>query len=306
LGNGTALHTQYYASFVNARVVQPGNPDGVISVESFPDSPEGGKVIVAWDETGGGNVVYSKELVNSFELDAFIETDTLNVDAGHEATIYGIGTSDPFFGTPNSAGINAITSTQNGSTGVGWLIQRGDIDTGVGSINTKTVLQLVHFDDGGDSLPADNDWTILEEFELPAGQRTWHRLGIDYDPDTGEVVATHDSNTYTHNIGGAPDGDENGDGVVDAADYVLLTKTGQATTDWETNFGSEGGDAPDLLGTFYAGYRENHDNNTAEARPPTYDMIGGPGSSSTVPEPTSLLLVVIAASRLAAIHRRRT
>jgi hypothetical protein len=301
----TALDAQYYASFIVPRVVDPASPDGIVSVESFPASPQGGNAIIAYDESGGGNAAHSKELVNSFDLYAFIETDTLNVVDGHEATIYGIGTTDPFFGTPNSAGLNDVTSTQNGSTGIGWLIQRSNGDFGSG-VETRTVLQLVHFDDGGDSLPADGDWTILEEFTLTAGERLWHRLGIDYDPDTGEVVATHDGNTYTHNIGGAPDGDENGDGVVDAADYVLLTKTGQATTDWETNFGSEGGDAPDLLGTFYAGYRENHDNNTAEARPPTYDMIGGPGASGTVPEPTSLLLVAIAASGLAAAQRRRT
>jgi hypothetical protein len=301
LSDGTALHTNYYTSFINARVVDPANPDGLISQEAFDPSPQGGKAIMAYDQTGGGNVVYSKELVNKFDLYAFIETNTLNVNGGHEATVYGIGTSDPFFGTPNSAGINTLTSTANGSTGIGWLIQRGDIDATAG-INTKTVLQLVHFDDGGDSLPADGDWTILEEFTLPADQRTWHRLGIDYDPDTGEVVATHDGNTYTHNIGGAPEGDENGDGIVDAADYVALRKLGQATTDWETNFGSTGGSV-ELLGTFYAGWRENHGNNVAEGRPPTFDMVGG-GGGGAVPEPGSIALVLIGLVA-AAVGRRR-
>lgn len=301
----TALDTDYYASFVVPRVVDPLNPDGVVSQESFPASPQGGNAIMAYDETGGGNVVYSKELVNEFDLYAFIETNTLNVDDGHEATIYGIGTSDPFFGTPNSAGINTLTSTQNGSTGVGWLIQRGDIDTAVGPINTKTVLQLVHFDDGGDSLPADNEWEVLEEFELTAGERLWHRLSIDYDPATGEVVATHDGNTYTHNIGGAPEGDENQDGTVDAADYAILRKKGLPTTDFETNFGSSGGNVQ-LMGTFYAGWRENHDNNITEGRPPTYDMIGGGGSGGAVPEPGSIALVLIGLVAAAANVRRRS
>jgi hypothetical protein len=302
LADGTALHTQYYTSFINARVVDPSNPDGEISTESFPNSPQGGKAIIAYDETGGGNVVMSKELVNKFDLYAFIETDTLSELNASEAVIYGIGTNDPFFGTPNSAGMNTVTSTQNGATGVGWLIQRGNRDFGSG-VETRTVLQLIDFDDGGDSLPADGEWEVIQSITLPAGEREWHRLSIEYNPATGDVTAKHDTDTYVFNISGELAGDENGDGFVDAADYVALRKAGESTTDWETNFGASGGGSRELLGTFYAGWRENFTGSFAQGRPPTFDVVTGPGSGGAVPEPASIALVLVGLAALGA-HRR--
>jgi hypothetical protein len=285
-------------------VVDPANPDGNISVEAFPASPQGGKAIMAYDESGGGNSAYSKELVNEFDLYAFIVTDDVGVLNDHEASIYGIGTTDPFFGTPNSAGLNTLTSTQNGSTGVGWLIQRSKRDFGAGA-ETRTVLQLVDFDDSGDSLPADNEWTVIESITLPANQRQWHRLSIEYDPNSGDVTAKHNTDTYTFNISGAVAGDENGDGVVDAADNVALRKFGESDADFTTNFGATGGGDRELLGTFYVGYRENYAGAFGTARPPTYDMIGSSGASGTVPEPSAIMLVLMATAGLAANRRHR-
>ena len=72
----------------------------------------------------GGSTVYSKELVRKFDLYAYIQTGALGTTAAadlqdSEATIYGIGTTDGLFGTPNPAGLNTVTSSSNGSTGYG-------------------------------------------------------------------------------------------------------------------------------------------------------------------------------------------
>jgi hypothetical protein len=311
LGNGTALHTQYYPSFVNARVVNPAAPDGIISTEVFPASPQGGKAIIAYDESGGGNVVHSKELVNKFDLYAFIETDSLSETNAHEASIYGIGTTDPFFSTPNSASLNTLTSASNGATGVGWLIQRSNRNFGSG-VETRTVLQLINFDDSGESSALATgtplEWQIIQSITLPAGQRAWHRLSIDYNPATGDVTAKHDSDTYVFNISGAPAGDANGDGFVDAADHVALTKLGGANgpgSDFYTNFGATGGGV-ELMGTFYTGYRENFAGSFAQGRPPTYDTIGAGGGSPAVPEPSAVMLLLLATAGLAANRRQRS
>ncbi|HEX3599916.1 MAG TPA: lamin tail domain-containing protein, partial [Lacipirellulaceae bacterium] len=125
---GDVLGTQYYASFKLPRVIDPmvvdsaGNDGGAVALnpKQILRSPQGGNAIVAYDETGGGNAVYSKEYVNKFDLYAYIDTSALNTNqttTQNEETIYGLGTTDPFFATSDSTGLLASTSTANGSTG---------------------------------------------------------------------------------------------------------------------------------------------------------------------------------------------
>lgn len=245
LSVGSALGSQYYASFVLPRVIDP-TAQTVINNKAIPASPQGGKAIVAWDETGGGNAVYSKELVNKFELYAYIDTSALNVTTSEtapqsEATVYGIGTTDPFFGTPNSAGLltglagGNITSSSNGSTGLGWMIQRREFRVGTTN-TTNTVLQLVDMNDGGDGVLADADWTPIQTLDLTGVAAGWHRLSIDYNPTTGTVVAKYDDQTFNFN-----------------------TATG-------------------LAANFYAGYRENLPSTGSAGRPATFDLYLAPAS----------------------------
>ncbi len=109
---GDVLGTDYYASFVLPRVIDPTavgplNGSNNINPTAIPVSPQGGKAIIAYDETGGGNAAFSKELVNKFDLYAYIDTAALNTGEAttqSEASIYGIGTTDPFFATPDPSG----------------------------------------------------------------------------------------------------------------------------------------------------------------------------------------------------------
>jgi hypothetical protein len=312
---GTNLRDDYYASFklprvINPTVVGPTFGGANINPSAIPASPQGGRAIIAWDETGGGNVAYSDEYSNEFKLYAYIDptplANTTNTSTNSEATVYGIaGTSDIFFGTPNSADLltgqpgtgGNITSSANGSTGLGWLIQRRTSRDAGGVNSSAAVLQLLDMNDGGDGVIADNDWQIEASIDLTGMAAGWHVLGIDYDPVTGNVTAVYDNQTFNfttttdlvgnfyvgwrENMPGtgsagrpptydlfvetAQDGDYNGDGKVDAADYVA----------WRKTPGNFGGD-PGGYDTWRANFGE-----------------GGPGGGGAVPEPASMLLIAV-------------
>jgi lamin tail-like protein/PEP-CTERM motif-containing protein len=323
--------TQYYASFVMGRAIDPTNGDGnVINPSSTGvPSPQGGKAIIAYDETGGGNAIYSKEIVRKFDLYAYIQTGAIGTTAAadvqdHEASVYGIGTTDGLFGTPNPAGLNTTTSSQNGSTGYGWMIQRVE-DFNGGSPTNKTYLMLIDFGDSGDSIASDNEWQVMKLYDLSAAASGWHRLSIEYDPVTGIVTAKHGVGTGAlETITFTESGDFDNNGTVDAGDYAVWRKR-QGTTnvlpndgtggtigtaqynEWRAQYGNS--KTPGLKGTFYVGYRENiindgTGNTLAGSRPPTFDMIGGGGfGSGQVPEPGTIGLAAI--GLLFAASRRR-
>jgi hypothetical protein len=253
LAINTNLRDDYYASFklprvVDPAVVGPAGPTGEnINPNVITTSPQGGKAIIAWDETGGGNAVYSKKYANAFKLYAYIDPRPLNVTTANsnqsEATIYGIaGTTDVLFGTPNSAGLltgqpgtgGNITSSSNGSTGIGWLIQRRTSNT-AGTQSSAAVLQLIDFQNGGDGATSPSDWVVKQTIDISSLSAGWHILGVQYDPSTGNVVGTYDSQTF--------------------------------------NFTS----TTDLVGNFYVGYREQlPGTGDPVARPPTYDLFVAP------------------------------
>jgi hypothetical protein len=318
--------TQYYASFVMGRAIDPTNADGnLINPSAISASPQGGKAIIAYDETGGGNAIYSKELVRKFDLYAYVQTGALGTTSAtdaqdSEATIYGIGTTDGLFGTPNPAGINTVTSSSNGSTGFGWMIERVENYNG-GAPTNKTLLELIDFGDSGDSIKTDNEWQVMKTYDLSAAASGWHRLSIEYDPATGIVTAKNDADTIVF----TESGDYNNDGVVNTADYVIWRKN-QGTTnvlkndgtggtidlpqyaEWRAQYGNSS--TAGLVGSFYVGYRENIldlGGNFSGSRPPTFDRITpGSGSlASAVPEPGTIGLALIGMFFLSAGRRRR-
>jgi hypothetical protein len=314
----------YYASFVMGRAIDPTNGDGnVINPSSTGTaSPQGGKAIIAYDETGGGNAIYSKQLVHKFDLYAYVQAGPLGTTSAtdtqdSEATIYGIGTTDGLFGTPdplNSLTVTPnITSSQNGSTGVGWMIERVE-NFNAGSPTAATKLLLIDFGDGGDGVPEDREWEVMKSYDITTSG--WVRLSVEHNAATGVITAKKDSDTIVYSV----PNDFNNNNVVDAGDYVLWRKggtlpnetetPGTPTADdyasWKAHFGET--TKTGELGTFYVGYRENlldSSGNFLGSRPPTFDMIGGPGlGSGEVPEPTAMALAAVGLL-FGAISRRR-
>jgi hypothetical protein len=181
-------------SFVGPKVVNP-TVTGPFMLHALPEaSPQGGNAIVAWDNTGGGNMIAANSLAGSFDLYAYL--DTINTSlTGVESTTYGIaGTTDALFGTPDPTGeLTTVAETSNGNTGVGWVFVKQD------ALSFKKLF-LIDFNDGGDSQPDGADWTVLETIDLAAAASDWHRLAIDYDAETGEVIARFDDQVFTHDI----------------------------------------------------------------------------------------------------------
>jgi hypothetical protein len=332
--------TAYNYAFIPARAIDvtqigPAGIDGApINPSAIAPPPTGGnKAIVMWDETGGGNTSYSKEYVNKFDIYAYLDANPINLPGDWEAewSAYGIGTVDPLFGSPNPSGFvlgtsSANTNTQNGSTGIGWLYTRFQERPAEGS-DFFARLQLVDFGEGGNSVPsaANVEWDVIEEFDLVTADTGWHHLGIDYDPDTGEVVATFGDQTFEFttetdllgtfysgyrvaitdvpgpNVGvarpptfvqfpaappGLP-GDFNEDDKVDAADYVVWSKNGS------NPLPNDGGAADSA--TRFALWKASFGN---------MQMPGG-GSGGAVPEPGAMILIVMGVGALAARRRSR-
>jgi hypothetical protein len=311
---------QYHASFVLPRVIDPTVADANNPRALPTRSPQGGKAIVAWDPAFGGNAVYGKELVNSFELYAYFDTAPMGVgpitqDEEWETSHYGIGGADPFYRNPDpSAGVSQIPAggtepvTRNGSTGVGWMYQR--FEDGSGTLPGFTKLMLIDFGDGGDSELA-GEWEILHTIDMSTVAAGWYPLGIDYNAATRQLTgsfngqefnftldydllgtfvvgyregitggnthaARHDPPTFDLIATSLP-GDFNGDGKVDAADYVVWRKTDGTQpgyNEWRTNFGRTSGSGAGQL-------------------------------AGAVPEPASLAIAALGLLFVAIIKRRR-
>lgn len=231
----------YNYDLIPARVIDPITAALPQNPSAISASPQGGRAISLWDESGGGGSVFSNEIVRSFDLYAYLDSTPLNIPGSWEAewTAYGIGTTDQWFNTPNPFGSipsgTTTTLTSNGSTGLGWFYER--FQAADGSSTAK--LAIIDFGAGGNSVQAADLWDVKATFNLTPTDAGWHRLSIDYDPATGAVVAKFNNETVS-----------------------FTTETGQA-------------------GTFYAGYREGMTgvpatetvNNMARVRPATWDMV---------------------------------
>lgn len=209
------------------------NPAININPNAIPASPQGGKALIAWDPSGGGNFVTGMERVDNYDLYAYLNTTPYG-EAGNESTAYGIGTSGPFFNNstdPLGKLTTAGTITSNDSTGVFWLFQK---ETQTNEPDHVKLI-LVDANDGGNSRPEAGDWTVITSIDLAGQTSAWHRLSIDIGPG-GAVTAKHNDDVFN-----------------------FMTSTDLVGTFWV-------GYRESLTGTPITGY-------PGKVRPPTFDMV---------------------------------
>ena len=178
------------ASFVLPKVIDPNLVDA-LNPNPIPPSPQGGAAIVAWDPSGGGNMAAATEMGDQYLISAYIDTRTYG-PGGAESTTYGIGTTGTFYNFPDPSGQLLGGATANGNTGVGWLFEKED------SAGLVT-LYLIDFGKGGNSSPDTDEpqeWKVIVALDMTEGPSDWHTLGIDYDPQTGDVVAVLDEQEF--------------------------------------------------------------------------------------------------------------
>jgi hypothetical protein len=96
-------------NFVNAKYINPTVADGTNPNAIAPAPSTGNRAIIAWDPSGGGNAVTTTQVFNTaqsgFRIYAYLDTNDLPQQStataafqGSEVTIYGIGSGD-FNGT---------------------------------------------------------------------------------------------------------------------------------------------------------------------------------------------------------------
>ncbi len=163
-------------SFVPGRVVDPtivsaSNPNVI------PESPDGGRAMVAWDPAGGGNYVLLEAApAAEFVFEAWVYFDA-TLQAADEIESWSIGlagTSGPFYNLP-------VVYDQNGNTGVTWTYQV-----------TAAAATLYLVDEGfGDPAAARPH---LAEIPITAGVNDgWQRLRLEV---TGDAVMGYFGGTY--------------------------------------------------------------------------------------------------------------
>jgi hypothetical protein len=172
-----------------------------------------------------------------------------------------------------------------------------------------------------DALRFDNIWSLYQSNTLALVDRSGTAFDSDASPallnlgdfSAGELDAWADGHTFLARIDTLellatqpplpPRGDFNQNGTVDAADYVV----------WRKTLGQSGeGLAADVAGPFFGtpnGIVDEHDYNVWRARFGEQSATALTGSfqpmSTSVPEPTAVLLLTIACSPLIFLNRRK-
>lgn len=313
----------FQASFIMPRVIDPT----VVSQHNpraIPASPQGGNAIAQWDPLGGGNTIYTKHLVNSFDIYAYIDTSALAIPLNgeqYEQSVYGIGTTDGRFAIADPLNnVSGQDLTENASSGLGWFYEQYQ-----NGGTTSSKLMLVDFGEGGNSNPADSDWDIKQTIDVSGMESGWYRLAIDYDPETGEVNARFGDNKYQfttdtdmfgtfyvgwrETIGSqgnhlhllnppifdfVPEtGDYDGDGDIDVDDYTRWKET-YGTTVAVKGSGADGNEDGVIDARDYVVWRNQ------------FEQASGLGLAAltTVPEPSAVAAWMLAAAAAIAVRRR--
>lgn len=161
------LPPEFGASFKQVRVIDPTLVDTYNRNAILP-SPQGGKAILAYDETGGGNSnMLLSDVQTDWVFEAYVYFDAVPEVAGeYESFSIGVaGTTCSLFNTPDPSRTLLGVPSACGNTGVCWTYQ---------VTSTGAKLYLVDHNDGG------TDDVVLGTITIQQGVNDgWQRLRLE-------------------------------------------------------------------------------------------------------------------------------
>ncbi|HEY3243748.1 MAG TPA: lamin tail domain-containing protein, partial [Phycisphaerae bacterium] len=195
----------FTGSFVNLRFIDPtvvstANPNVIVA----SGGGTGGKAAIAWDNTGGGNMVArisEARFSNAYSLDVYISADSSFVSSStsgeHEAWSIGFGTTDTFYNDNNAdnsvpAIPDAGVTGANGDTGLAWKYLKWE-DANTGNVGGQRLLLVNENDGGADGVTL----FTVDPSHLTTG---WHHLTLTRAQDN--VSAAFDSDSFNGSASG--------------------------------------------------------------------------------------------------------
>lgn len=263
-------------SFVNPRVITPGVVDAN-NLNAIPAAPGLTKAIIAWDPSGGGNGAVSEQVyqgTGSFAIKAYLDTNDLPVQTnatgvqfrGSEITMYGLmGGGDALTNLADVSGQVGIgtgtTSSSNSANGAtGVMWYYEKVGVSAAGAPVSEKLYLVDAGDGGNGNSAGGS--------------------VPFDWTVLQTIDLSALSSDWHDLSISIDALGNGVATFDNLVFNFTT-------------------APDLVGSFYVGYRENLQNGSDG----TPDAIIRPATFAVVPEPA--IFGIMAVSGLLTLRRSR-
>ncbi|UCG16643.1 MAG: lamin tail domain-containing protein, partial [Phycisphaerales bacterium] len=181
-----------HGSFRGAEVIDP-TVVSELNPSVIPASPQGGYASAHMDVPGGNTVVSTDVITGSgYDLWVYFDTEPYGIGGAESMTFGFKGTTGPYYNWPDPSGVlfaDSVGATSN--TGVGWLFEKEDSADLVS-------LKLLDFGDGGDGRDGPMypmDWILIADIDMH-GSTGWHRLGIEYNSLSGNVVARYDDQTF--------------------------------------------------------------------------------------------------------------
>ncbi len=168
-----ATHPRFAGSFVGPRVIDPtavsvSNPNAIAA------SPIGGKALITWDPTGGGNgcllvsTVHGPDIL--LEMWMYIDTTLEATATEREQWSVGIqGTTCGFHNFGDPSGSLAAGFNTNGNTGIAWMYE---------VTSTSAIAYLIDHNNGAWPTTATSAPTVLGSVNLTGQPAGWRRLRV--------------------------------------------------------------------------------------------------------------------------------
>ncbi len=179
-GTIDAPHKSFYGSFDDCHYIDP-TLTGKKNLKLIPASPAGGKALIFWDSTGGGNAnFFATAAIKDVVIECWVYLDGTPEPIQGQSETWSIGvqgTTGTFYNIPDPSG--KLTFKANGNTGITATYQ---------VLDSGATLYLIDHGNGGGTLK------VLGQIAITAGKNDgWQRLRLE---TAGEYASLRFGGTY--------------------------------------------------------------------------------------------------------------